>query len=308
MVDAGVAEPDAGRRAARPRRRARGDRHRVAAGRGGAPAAAGRAARRAARAQPRPARRAAALARPGAVRARRGRRRSSSSPTPARARRSCSTSRASAPAQGRTSRCWARCTSASRTLELLAGGGVRDAADLRRAGRAPGAVGALVATALHGGAIRPEELRALRSRCSTSAAATSTPVARSTPVPAGDAVDLEHEVAPVGGAQQVDAGVVRAERRRGPHAQLGALVLQLDGPGARAAREVRAPAVADALDRARPRGRRPPSRGRRRRRAAPSPAGSRRPARSRARGTRAGRRRGSSMPRHPESPSSRTAA
>jgi HisA/HisF family protein len=41
---------------------------------------------------------------------------------------------------------------------LLAGGGVRDAADLRALARA-GAVGALVATALHGGAIAPDELR-----------------------------------------------------------------------------------------------------------------------------------------------------
>jgi phosphoribosylformimino-5-aminoimidazole carboxamide ribotide isomerase len=43
-------------------------------------------------------------------------------------------------------------------LALLAGGGVRDAADLRALAEA-GAVGALVATALHGGAIAPEELR-----------------------------------------------------------------------------------------------------------------------------------------------------
>jgi phosphoribosylformimino-5-aminoimidazole carboxamide ribotide isomerase len=42
-------------------------------------------------------------------------------------------------------------------LELLAGGGVRDAADLR-ALAAAGAAGALVATALHGGAIGAAEL------------------------------------------------------------------------------------------------------------------------------------------------------
>ena len=46
------------------------------------------------------------------------------------------------------------------SLELLAGGGVRDVADLR-ALAAAGAAGALVATALHGGAIGPEQLRAL---------------------------------------------------------------------------------------------------------------------------------------------------
>ena len=45
-------------------------------------------------------------------------------------------------------------------VELLAGGGVRDAADLR-ALAAAGTSGALVATALHGGAIDAGELRAL---------------------------------------------------------------------------------------------------------------------------------------------------
>ena len=45
-------------------------------------------------------------------------------------------------------------------LELLAGGGVRDAADLRALADA-GAAGALVATALHSGAIGPGDLRAL---------------------------------------------------------------------------------------------------------------------------------------------------
>jgi phosphoribosylformimino-5-aminoimidazole carboxamide ribotide isomerase len=45
-------------------------------------------------------------------------------------------------------------------VELLAGGGVRDADDLRALARA-GAAGALVATALHGGGIDPAELRAL---------------------------------------------------------------------------------------------------------------------------------------------------
>jgi HisA/HisF family protein len=45
-------------------------------------------------------------------------------------------------------------------LELLAGGGVRDVADLRALAEA-GAGGALVATALHGGAIEPGDLGAL---------------------------------------------------------------------------------------------------------------------------------------------------
>jgi phosphoribosylformimino-5-aminoimidazole carboxamide ribotide isomerase len=46
-------------------------------------------------------------------------------------------------------------------VELLAGGGVRHAGDLRALAEA-GAAGALVATALHGGAIGADELRPLR--------------------------------------------------------------------------------------------------------------------------------------------------
>jgi phosphoribosylformimino-5-aminoimidazole carboxamide ribotide isomerase len=46
-------------------------------------------------------------------------------------------------------------------LELLAGGGVRNVADLRALGDA-GAAGALVATALHRGVIGPDELAGLR--------------------------------------------------------------------------------------------------------------------------------------------------
>jgi phosphoribosylformimino-5-aminoimidazole carboxamide ribotide isomerase len=45
-------------------------------------------------------------------------------------------------------------------LELLAGGGVRDVADLRALAEA-GVAGALVGTALHSGAIGPDQLRAL---------------------------------------------------------------------------------------------------------------------------------------------------
>ena len=74
-------------------------------------------------------------------------------------------------------------------LELLAGGGVRDVTDLRALADA-GAAGALVASALHGGAIGREASAAGRhpttaSKCSASAAATSTPVARSTPCQPG---------------------------------------------------------------------------------------------------------------------------
>jgi phosphoribosylformimino-5-aminoimidazole carboxamide ribotide isomerase len=46
-------------------------------------------------------------------------------------------------------------------VELLAGGGVRDAADLAELATA-GAAGALIATALHNGTITADELRALR--------------------------------------------------------------------------------------------------------------------------------------------------
>jgi phosphoribosylformimino-5-aminoimidazole carboxamide ribotide isomerase len=53
-------------------------------------------------------------------------------------------------------------------VELLAGGGVRDLADLRALAEA-GAAGALVATALHRGAIGAEELRALSPRRSRDA-------------------------------------------------------------------------------------------------------------------------------------------
>ena len=52
-------------------------------------------------------------------------------------------------------------TPPSRTLELLAGGGVRDVDDLRALDGA-GAAGALVATALHSGVIGPRELAQLR--------------------------------------------------------------------------------------------------------------------------------------------------
>jgi phosphoribosylformimino-5-aminoimidazole carboxamide ribotide isomerase len=53
-------------------------------------------------------------------------------------------------------------------LELLAGGGVRHLADLRALAEA-GAAGALVATALHNGAIGADELRALSPRPSPDA-------------------------------------------------------------------------------------------------------------------------------------------
>ena len=55
----------------------------------------------------------------------------------------------------------ARIHAAFPDLELLAGGGVRDAGDLRSL-RAAGAAGALVSTALHGGVIGRRELAELR--------------------------------------------------------------------------------------------------------------------------------------------------
>jgi phosphoribosylformimino-5-aminoimidazole carboxamide ribotide isomerase len=65
-------------------------------------------------------------------------------------------------------------------LELLAGGGVRDLADLRALAEA-GAAGALVATALHGGAIGAEELRALSRRPSPDALRARPPRRRPSP-------------------------------------------------------------------------------------------------------------------------------
>ncbi|MGH3101668.1 MAG: HisA/HisF-related TIM barrel protein [Thermoleophilia bacterium] len=65
-------------------------------------------------------------------------------------------------------------------LELLAGGGVRDLADLRALAEA-GAAGALVATALHGGAIGTGELRALSRRASPDALRARPPRRRPSP-------------------------------------------------------------------------------------------------------------------------------
>jgi phosphoribosylformimino-5-aminoimidazole carboxamide ribotide isomerase len=65
-------------------------------------------------------------------------------------------------------------------LELLAGGGVRDLADLRALAEA-GAAGVLVATALHGGAIGAEELQALSPRASPDALRARPPRRRPSP-------------------------------------------------------------------------------------------------------------------------------
>ena len=67
-------------------------------------------------------------------------------------------------------------------LELLVGGGVREAADLRALAEA-GADGALVATALHGGAIGPDELRALSRRQSPNAPRARPPRRPPSPAP-----------------------------------------------------------------------------------------------------------------------------
>ena len=108
------------------------------------------------------------------------------------------------PARARTSRWCGSSAPAFPELELLAGGGVRDAADLRALAEA-GAAGALVATALHSGAIGRDDcarwvtrgaspddglqmLRECRRHVDTRRALHA--------LPAGDAVDLEHVVAP----------------------------------------------------------------------------------------------------------------
>jgi HisA/HisF family protein len=67
-------------------------------------------------------------------------------------------------------------------LELLAGGGVRHVADLRALAEA-GAAGALVATALHRGAIGPDELRALSRPPSPSAPRARRPRRSRSPAP-----------------------------------------------------------------------------------------------------------------------------
>ena len=181
-------------------------------------------------------------------------------------------------------------------VELLAGGGVRDLADLCALAEA-GAAGALVATALHHGAIGRGELRALRDPGGRSAddrlellCERGRHVDARRPLdalPAGDAVDLEHVVAPVGSAHQVHAGVVGAQGGRGRHAQALLFGVEPNGPRLATARDVRAPAIAAALD-----GRNHPLADDQRshvatRRAAASPGGSTRPARAPAHGTRA---------------------
>jgi hypothetical protein len=69
------------------------------------------------------------------------------------------------------------------------------------------------------------------------------------PAPAGDAVELEHVVAPVRGPQHVDPRVVDAEDLRRLQAQALLVEAQLRGLRSSAAREVGAPPRADALDR-----------------------------------------------------------
>src|SRR5204863_714005 len=68
-------------------------------------------------------------------------------------------------------------------------------------------------------------------------------------LPAGNAVDLEHVVASVGPAQEVDARIVGAERSRRPHAQALAGGVKAHWARVRPARKVGAPARADPLDR-----------------------------------------------------------
>ena len=209
MVDAGAADAPGGRAAARARRRPRRDRHGVAARRGRVPAAPGRAAGGAAGAQPRPPRRARALARPGGWRggdaadalarladagareaivldlARRRLRRGTGRHADRRAarplpggpparRRRRARRRRPPRARRRPERRgpWSRprCTAARSRPTSCAGSRERAARSGGSvAGRAPGS------------GPRGRAAQAPRSRCSTSAAATSTPVACSTP-------------------------------------------------------------------------------------------------------------------------------
>ena len=194
-------------------------------------------------------------------------------------------------------------------LELLAGGGVRDVEDLR----------ALATPARPARSSRPRCTAASSGRASWPSCADDRLHVRDErrrhvgagrllqPVPAGDPVELQHVVAPVGGAQQVDARVVDAERLGGLQAQALLLGGQLAWPRAAAprARFARQPGPTRSIAAST----RPPTTNARRsrRRAAASPAGSRRRARAPARGRRGTRRR-----RRPRAscrrPSSRTAA
>ena len=70
-------------------------------------------------------------------------------------------------------------------------------------------------------------------------------------LPAGDAVDLEHVVAPVARAQEVDAGVVGAKGGRRGHTYAPLLRVEPYRARAPTACEVRAPAFATTLDRGR---------------------------------------------------------
>jgi hypothetical protein len=64
-------------------------------------------------------------------------------------------------------------------------------------------------------------------------------------MPAGDPVDLQHEVAPVLPPQQVYAPIVGADRRHGPQRELLARLVEPHRLGPRPPREVRPPARTD---------------------------------------------------------------
>ena len=221
MVDAGVGGGRGGRAAARARRRPRRDRHRVAARRGGVPAAPAPSCRT---------RRSCSASTCAAGGCSRPTRRSpASAPADALARLADAGAREAivldlarvGSGEGPDVTLLGSCTPASRTSSCSRAAACATPRDLRALADA-GAAGALVATALHGGAIGADELRALVAALEVldERGRHVDPRRLLDAAPAGDAVDLEHVVAPVGGAQQVDAGVVGAERRRRPHAQL----------------------------------------------------------------------------------------
>src|SRR3954467_1591005 len=167
------------------------------------------------------------------------------------ARRSCSTSRASAAGQARTSRSSPSSTTPSRTsTSSPAAACAPSTTSGPSKGRAPPARSS-----------RPRCTEASSARASWPSCADQRLEVRDErgghvgargllqPPPAGDAVELEDVVAAVRGPQHVDPRVVDAEDLRRLQAQTLLVVAQLRGLGSSAAREGGAPPRADPLDR-----------------------------------------------------------
>ena len=88
-----------------------------------------------------------------------------------------------------------------------------------------------------------------RASCSTRAPATSMPGGLLETLPPRDAVHLEHVHRAVAGRQQIDARVLRADRRRGSDRERRPFLRQPHRTRGAAPRQVGAPALGPALDR-----------------------------------------------------------